>query len=92
MGFVIRCMFCIALVYAAVQWRAAPPTGARPPAAHIAAKPQAAPQTGPARDDAVRALLRSGVDGLTASAREWCLSAPRDCVAMLQRAQAGPPR
>jgi hypothetical protein len=84
MGFLIKCVICIALIYAAAQWRSAASTSGRAPAARVAAKTRVAPGSGPAD---VHALLRSGAEGLTASARQWCLSAPKDCVAMIQRVQ-----
>lgn len=88
MGFMIRCVLCIALVYAAVQWRVAPSPASRGGAGHATARSR--PEPAPALDAASRALLQSGAERLTASAREWCLSAPKDCVAMLARTQAKP--
>lgn len=87
MGFLFKCLFCIALVYVAVQWRSNAPVGARAPEARVASRP--APQKRPQTDAPAQTLLRAGADSLTASAREWCVSAPKDCVAVLQRAQSG---
>lgn len=86
MGFLFKFLLCVALIYAATQWRPAPSSNPRASAVHAASK--ARPEAAPALDAAAGTLLRSGADKLTASAREWCLSAPSDCVAMLQRTQA----
>lgn len=88
MGFMIRCVLCIALVYAAVQLRGAPSPASRAGDGHTTARSR--PEPIPALDAAAHAIFASGAERLTASAREWCLSAPKDCVAMLQRTQAKP--
>ncbi|WP_442754320.1 hypothetical protein ACNHKD_15185 [Methylocystis sp. JAN1] len=88
MLFLLKCLVCIALVIAALEWRGADgpdsvqaPAGARGRVA--APKPPRRPQI----EESARDLAQAGADALVAAARDRCLSAPRDCAAALQRLQ-----
>jgi hypothetical protein len=86
--FLIKCAVCIALVILALQLRDADaPASTRAPAdAHARIAPPKPPKR-PALEDTARDMAQAGADALVAAARERCLSAPRDCVAMLKKLQ-----
>ncbi|MCC3247007.1 hypothetical protein LG047_17060 [Methylocystis sp. WRRC1] len=87
MVFLAKCLICIALVMAALQWR--PLTAPAPTPAH-SARPAGAPQPPrrPQLDEAAHSLVQAGVDALATTARDKCLANPRECAAALQRLQA----
>ncbi len=78
MFFLVKCLVCIALVLFALGWPSfdSPEKSARPGVSRsLREKPAAA---------AGADLVQAGKDSLIAAARDKCLSAPRDCAALLQ--------
>jgi hypothetical protein len=84
----IKCIACIALVLAALHWRAvdAPGSASEPHSRAAAPKPPRRPQI----EDGARELLQAGANALVSAARDRCLASPRDCAAALQRLQGAP--
>ncbi len=86
MFFLLKCFACIALVLFALDWRGVD-TPARPSDKQARATPATARRPLPL-DERARDLAAAGADALVAAARDRCLSAPRDCAALLQRGQS----
>jgi len=77
--FLLKSLVCIALVLFALGWRGAD----RPEEpSHAGASARLREK---AADEGGADLVQAGKDALIAAAREKCLSAPRDCAALLQR-------
>lgn len=95
MLFLLKCFFCLAVVWLALQSSAgAPPPGRSDAAVAQDARRHAAAHAQPARrasaSEAVasaQALAREGADALAEAARARCLAAPRDCVAAAAKLQ-----
>jgi hypothetical protein len=86
--FLLKCLVCIALVMFALEWRGADRPNPTQSATEARGRPAAPkPPRRPSIEDNARNLAQAGADALVATARDRCLSAPRDCAAALQRLQ-----
>lgn len=87
MVFLLKCLVCIALVVAALEWRAVDGPPVPPPAETRGRAAAPRPPRRPQLDETAKDLAQAGADALIAAARDRCLAAPRDCAAALQRLQ-----
>ncbi len=86
--FLFKCVVCIALVIVALEWRGdGGPSSAQAPAGTHGRVAAPKPPRRPQIEESARDLAQAGADALAAAARDRCLSAPRDCAAVLQRLQ-----
>lgn len=83
MFFLIKSLICIGLVLFALGWPGAELSTPAPRGRVVVTAPQAAARR-PQITEHARDLAQAGADALAATARDKCLSSPRDCAALLQ--------
>ncbi len=85
--FLLKCFACIGFVLFVLGW---PGVETAPGAAQTQTRASVAkPTRRPQLEERARDLAQAGADALVAAARDKCLSAPRDCAALLQNYQGG---